>query len=350
MTSQAGPDEVLESRDGPEVGSPVELQWLRSILSSIHEAMLVLDLAGEVLQVNQAFTNLFGYDIADLPIAPPYPWWPTEEEDPAARAAIWQGLRAALAGAERVAEFQFFTKQRRPVWVACADARILSEAGQLTAVVRTFRDITRQKQAQTRRAAAVDVAADLADAEDLETVLAVAQHGFELLFDGVTTTQVDLEARHHFSRGRSVTEEELTEGARAGLGGTTSADATNPRPGILLLPRSAATGCRVWVQFPRPRRIDIDEMITADLFAQAFGLAVDRIVVAHEAADGTANLQRAVDSHRQIGQAVGILVERYRIPPATAFERLRKASQNRNLKLREIAARVSETGADPEDV
>ena len=121
-----------------------------------------------------------------------------------------------------------------------------------------------------------------------------------------------------------------------------------PRPGILILPAASTTECRVWVQFPQPRRVDQEEMIAADLFAQAFGLAVDRVIAAQRADDGKADLQRAVESHERIGQAVGIHVERYRISPAAAFDRLREASQNRNLKLREIAARVTRTGADPE--
>ena len=130
--------------------------------------------------------------------------------------------------------------------------------------------------------------------------------------------------------------------------GTTGCDGTNPRPGILILPAASTTECRVWVQFPQPRRVDQEEMIAADLFAQAFGLAVDRVIAAQRADDGKADLQRAVESHERIGQAVGILVERYRISPAAAFDRLREASQNRNLKLREIAARVTRTGVDPE--
>ena len=34
--------------------------------------------------------------------------------------------------------------------------------------------------------------------------------------------------------------------------------------------------------------------------------------------------------------------------PADAFERLKRASQDRNLKLRAVAELVIETGADPE--
>ena len=326
----------------------VETRWLRSILSSVHEAILVVDPSGPVLEANQAFTDMFGYSVEGGPIMPPYPWWPTEEEDIQARAEIRDGLRAALAGAEEVAELRLYTHARQPRWVACADAHIMTEAGQVTALVRTFRDITPQKVAQCRRSAAAAVAADLSRADNLETVLGVARHGFELLFDGRSTIQVDLDERYLFSGVGRVCADELTETARIGLAGTTSCDGTEPRPGILILPAASTTECRVWVQFPQPRRVDQEEMIAADLFAQAFGLAIDRVIAAQRADDGKADLQRAVESHERIGQAVGILVERYRIPPDAAFDRLREASQNRNLKLREIAARVTRTGADPE--
>ena len=81
-----------------------------------------------------------------------------------------------------------------------------------------------------------------------------------------------------------------------------------------------------------------------------FGLAIDRVVERQRSADKQANLEVAMESHRTVGQAVGILVERHRLLPSQAFDRLRKASQNRNLKLREVAVRVIETGADPEDI
>ena len=68
------------------------------------------------------------------------------------------------------------------------------------------------------------------------------------------------------------------------------------------------------------------------------------------AADREAHLQHAVESHRLVGQATGILVERHRLLPGEAFDRLRRASQRRNLKLREVAMQVIETGLDPEAI
>ena len=349
MTGMIGHDDAAEIPDGAgRVHASPETRWLRAILSSVHEGMLVFDPAGLILEVNPAFSDMFGYGPVDLPIVPPYPWWPTVDEDPDALDAIWTRHKAAASGLEGVAEFRYYTREREPVWIASADAVISGGDDRVIAVVRTFRDITGQKESQARRAAAARVSADLANGEDLATLLSVAQHGFELLFGGGSTTQLDVDERYLFGGGRRITPDEVAEGARAGLAGTTSADATKSRPGILLLPQTSTAGVRVWVQFRKPRRIPTEEMIVADLLAQAFALSVDRLVSAEQAATTNASLKQAIDSHRNIGQAVGILVERYRLPPAQAFDRLRQASQNRNMKVRELAARVVETGADPE--
>jgi hypothetical protein len=56
------------------------------------------------------------------------------------------------------------------------------------------------------------------------------------------------------------------------------------------------------------------------------------------------NLHEALSSRDVIGQAKGILMERLRITPEDAFDTLRRASQQLNIKLREIAERLTETG------
>lgn len=348
MTTSPEGDHLRDAPGGDRPASGTE-SWLGVVLGALHEAVLVFDTSGLVLEMNQAFTDLFGYTISDGPIMPPYPWWPTEAEDAEQLAAIAERHALARSGVEETTEFAFFTRQRDVVWVSCADATINADDGTLVAVVRSFRVITDQKQSQARRAAAARLSADFARVDDLAGLLSIGEHGFETLFDGGSTTQLDLDERYLFSGNRRITPEELADGARTGLAGTISADAASVRQGILLVPQTSTTGCRVWVEFTRPRRIGADEMIVADLLAQAFGLAVDRLVAAQQAADREANLKLALDSHRDIGQAVGVLVERYRLRPADAFDRLRQASQDRNLKLRELATRVVETGADPEE-
>jgi transcriptional regulator with GAF, ATPase, and Fis domain len=62
------------------------------------------------------------------------------------------------------------------------------------------------------------------------------------------------------------------------------------------------------------------------------------------------DLRRAYESRGIVGQAIGIMVERHRVTPGAAFEMLVRASQQRHVKLRELATYVVETGIDPDAV
>lgn len=59
------------------------------------------------------------------------------------------------------------------------------------------------------------------------------------------------------------------------------------------------------------------------------------------------NLQAALASREIIGQAQGILMERERITAERSFDILRQASQDLNVKLRDIAQRLVDSGEDP---
>jgi PAS domain S-box-containing protein len=324
--------------------------WRRAVMHALRDPLIILDATGAVIEFNQAFTDVLGYELSDGPFRPPFPWWPTEEEDSETLASLQDLHDEGLNVGDFDSDVVLYTKDRRRIWMRASGASVELPYSGLTAKIRVLRDITRDKQAQERRAAAARVSADFAGTDDLATLLTVAEHGFELLFDGGSTIQIDLDERYLFSAGRNLTEADLDRPVATGLAGSPSPDTTSYRPGILLVPQTSTIGARAWVQFPRPRRISTEEMIAADLLAQAFGLAVDREVERQRSADKQANLEAAVASHRLVGQAVGILVERHRLLPGQAFDRLKTASQNRNLKLHDVATRVIETGAEPENV
>jgi ANTAR domain len=69
--------------------------------------------------------------------------------------------------------------------------------------------------------------------------------------------------------------------------------------------------------------------------------------VISEAAAQISQLHAALESREVIGQAKGILMERYRLTPDAAFALLARASQDTNVKLREVAAELCQTGALP---
>ncbi|MFD5818566.1 GAF and ANTAR domain-containing protein [Streptomyces sp. NPDC127038] len=58
-------------------------------------------------------------------------------------------------------------------------------------------------------------------------------------------------------------------------------------------------------------------------------------------------LGHALETRHEIGEAMGILMERHGLGEDEAFAVLKKASQDHNIKLRDIARKVCETGERP---
>lgn len=54
-------------------------------------------------------------------------------------------------------------------------------------------------------------------------------------------------------------------------------------------------------------------------------------------------LQGGLDTNRQIGQALGLLMERYELDPGPAFEVLKRYSQDNNRKLHDVAQELIDT-------
>jgi transcriptional regulator with GAF, ATPase, and Fis domain len=82
---------------------------------------------------------------------------------------------------------------------------------------------------------------------------------------------------------------------------------------------------------------DAEEQETARILAMhATAVLADAIQQRH--------LQTALDSRTVIGQATGIVMERFGLDASAAFGVLRRLSQTENVKLRDVAAKVVETG------
>jgi GAF domain-containing protein len=90
-----------------------------------------------------------------------------------------------------------------------------------------------------------------------------------------------------------------------------------------------------------PRAFGADSETVGQIFAS-------HAAVALSAARQEENLLHALDGRDLIGQAKGILMERYRLTAAQAFELLVRASTHTNRKLFDIADELTTTGAMPE--
>jgi hypothetical protein len=87
--------------------------------------------------------------------------------------------------------------------------------------------------------------------------------------------------------------------------------------------------------------IDPAAPVGAELFATHAALALGR---AREVDD----LNVAMETRSMIGQAMGILMERYRISSEHAFHFLTRTSQESNTKLRDVAAEIVRSAQDSE--
>ena len=60
------------------------------------------------------------------------------------------------------------------------------------------------------------------------------------------------------------------------------------------------------------------------------------------------NMDRALATSRTIGEAVGVVMSRYKLSEDAAFETIRRVSQTSNVKLRELAETIVSVGELPD--
>jgi hypothetical protein len=94
----------------------------------------------------------------------------------------------------------------------------------------------------------------------------------------------------------------------------------------------------------RPAAFTDDDIDVATVFAAH----ASSLVALQEAKDQAANLETALQSSREIGAAVGVLMAHHKITQDDAFDLLRAASQSLHRKLRDVASEVIETGTLPD--
>jgi len=85
-----------------------------------------------------------------------------------------------------------------------------------------------------------------------------------------------------------------------------------------------------------------DAPAVAEVFAAQAAVALGRVQEIHQ-------LNEALQSRQQIGTAIGILMERYKVDQQGAFAFLSRLSSHSNVKLRDVAARIVEDAAQQKD-
>jgi hypothetical protein len=110
------------------------------------------------------------------------------------------------------------------------------------------------------------------------------------------------------------------------------------------IPAEVTPGQRIALNLyaPAPKAFDDETLHRATLFAEEVARTIPAAVRLFEADERASQLEQALASRSTIDQAIGVLMTQNQCTPDTAFGILRRASQNRNVKLREVAATIIE--------
>jgi GAF domain-containing protein len=117
---------------------------------------------------------------------------------------------------------------------------------------------------------------------------------------------------------------------------------------VLAFPLSAGRPSALNLYAALPAAFGATDRAQGQLFATLAQLALDSAEGRASEERRAGNLVAALRTRELIGQAQGILIERERITGDQAFDVLRRASQHMNIKLREVAETLVETGESPD--
>jgi transcriptional regulator with GAF, ATPase, and Fis domain len=197
-----------------------------------------------------------------------------------------------------------------------------------------------------------------------DVAAAIADEGSRILADGAVS--ILLNHRHHLVpqvashpslRAADRVQLELGQGPAIGLtagcGAVHCPDLAMSDQWPLWSPVARAHGWRSWVSVPLPSRKQ--HLLGVLSFAHPRPLAISaelgcrlrdfsvHAAIALDTASTRHNLERAIEAQTRVGHAVGVLMERFTLDADQAFAVLRRYSQDRNRKLRDVAGEVVHT-------
>ncbi|MEV7097826.1 SpoIIE family protein phosphatase [Amycolatopsis sp. NPDC051045] len=152
-------------------------RWRAAMIESLQEGFFVCDSDGRVVEINTAFTELVGFDAGGLPYAPPFPWWPDPETDPAAHRQVSDAFDHAWDEPAGGLVLPFRHRDGHRVWAALSYTGLHDDEGHRR-LVGTIRDVTAERYAVQRESALASMNQRLAGISGVPDVL---RTGLELL-------------------------------------------------------------------------------------------------------------------------------------------------------------------------
>ncbi|MDQ2791983.1 MAG: SpoIIE family protein phosphatase [Actinomycetota bacterium] len=140
-----------------------EATWRTAMVNSLQDGFYTLDLdSGAIIEINPAITALLGLRPEDLPCAPPYPFFPTDDEDPQELARLHDTITAASTTdrGRIVVPLRHITTRAR-IWVSISYSVLVDHRQDRRLFIATMRDVTAERLARDRDAALARMAGQL---------------------------------------------------------------------------------------------------------------------------------------------------------------------------------------------
>ena len=128
-------------------------RWRAALINSLQDAFFVMDDAGAVIEINDAFTKVLGFGVAGLPYCPPYPWRPASDAPPEARHRTDESFAQLMAQGRGKVVAPVIHRDGHLLWASATFSEIHDRETGRRLVVGTLRDVTTEHYAGQREAA-----------------------------------------------------------------------------------------------------------------------------------------------------------------------------------------------------
>ena len=164
-----------------------ERRWAAAMLAALQDGLIVFR-GGAVIQVNDAFCTMTGFDRSQLIGATPdnYPFWTDE-----ARPALWADLAPIHRAGGRQEVVELLTARGTTFPAACFSARLDDPAGGEVAMLVTVKDVSEDRRREDSRRLELELATTIETARRLTSMLEAIEDGTEAVLERLGRLLVD---------------------------------------------------------------------------------------------------------------------------------------------------------------
>ena len=152
-------------------------RWRVALIESLQDAFFVCDEHGAIIEINQAFSDVLGFDADGLPYEPIHPWWPSAESDADAHRQVAEAFARLLEEPHgTLSSVPVTHRDGHRLWVTANFNRATDPDSGRQVMVGTLRDVTAERYVAQRQTALASLNERLVQADSLDdAVLGAAE-------------------------------------------------------------------------------------------------------------------------------------------------------------------------------